>query len=219
MNNVTINNITQLFSQISLDCPIKKFTLVLDLDETLVHSIATTDIKKINNLKNMNNLLLHYLTDKNHIFVFYRPHMLYFLQEMSKYFHICVFTNCVQSYADMIVTMINTITQHTYILRWYSRMGEYPFYKYVSTIDQVDPSNVLIIDDNTEIWKDDYKNVIKIKKFHGPDDINYIFDDDLLNLSKIISEVMKSRDFSTIYNVIDDVKNKYIESLKITDTF
>lgn len=213
MNNATIDNLTQLFSHMSLSSQIKKFTLVLDLDETLVHSIVTTDVKKINNLKNMNNLLLHYLTDENHIFVFYRPHMLYFLQEMSKYFNIYIFTNGIQSYADIIVTMINTITSYTYISRWYSRTGEYPFYKYISIIDHVDISDVLIIDDNNEIWKDDYKNVIKIKQFYGPEDVNYIFDNELLNLSKIISEIIKSRQISTIYNIIDDVKNKYSESL------
>lgn len=213
MNNATIDNLTQLFSHMSLSNQIKKFTLVLDLDETLVHSIVTTDVKKINNLKNMNNLLLHYLENEIHIFVFYRPYMLYFLQEMSKYFNICVFTNGIKSYADIIVTMINTITSCTYISRWYSRTGEYPFYKYISIIDHVDTSDVLIIDDNNEIWKDDYKNVIKIRQFYGPEDENYILDNDLFNLTEIISGIMKSRQISTIYNVIDDVKIKYIEYL------
>lgn len=213
MNNATIDNLTQLFSHMSLSNQIKKFTLVLDLDETLVHSIVTTDVKKINNLKNMNNLLLHYLTDENHIFVFYRPYMLYFLQEMSKYFNICVFTNGIKSYADIIVTMINTITSCTYISRWYSRTGEYPFYKYISLIDHVNTSDVLIIDDNNEIWKDDYKNVIKIRQFYGPEDENYILDNDLFNLTEIISGIMKSQKISTIYNVIDDVKIKYVERL------
>jgi TFIIF-interacting CTD phosphatase-like protein len=209
MNNATIDNITQLFSHMSLSDYIKKFTLVLDLDETLVHSIITTDIKKINTLKTMNNLLLHYIDNDNHIFVFYRPYMLQFLREMSKYFNICVFTNGVKAYADIIVTMINTITSYTYISRWYSRTGEYPFYKYIYMIDNVDTEDVLIIDDNGEIWKDDYKNVIKIKQFYGPEDENYIFDDELFNLTQIISEIMESKKISTIYNVIDNVKTKY----------
>lgn len=209
MNNATIDNITQLFSHMSISDSIKKFTLVLDLDETLVHSIITKDIKKINTLKKMNNLLLHYLDNENHIFVFYRPYMLQFLQEMTKYFNICVFTNGVKSYADIIVTMINTITSCTYISRWYSRTGEYPFYKYISIIDHVDTEDVLIIDDNGEIWKDDYKNVIKIKQFYGPEDENYTFDNELFNLTQIISEIMKSKTNFTIYNVIDNVKTKY----------
>jgi TFIIF-interacting CTD phosphatase-like protein len=196
----------------SLSDSTKKFTLVLDLDETIVHSIVTSDIKKISKLKDMNNLLLHYLDHENHIFVFHRPYMLYFLQEMSKYFNICVFTNGIKSYAEIIVTMINTITSYTYISRWYSRTGEYPFYKYISLIDHVNNSDVLIIDDNNEIWKDDYKNVVKIKQFYGPEDENYIQDNDLLNLAEIITNIMKSQQFSTIYNVIDDVKSKYTHS-------
>lgn len=212
MNNATIDNLTQLFSHMSLSDSTKKFTLVLDLDETIVHSIVTSDIKKISKLKDMNNLLLHYLDHENHIFVFHRPYMLYFLQEMSKYFNICVFTNGIKSYAEIIVTMINTITSYTYISRWYSRTGEYPFYKYISLIDHVNNSDVLIIDDNNEIWKDDYKNVVKIKQFYGPEDENYIQDNDLLNLAEIITNIMKSQQFSTIYNVIDDVKSKYTHS-------
>jgi hypothetical protein len=108
--------------------------------------------------------------------------------------------------------MINTITSYTYISRWYSRTGEYPFYKYISLIDHVNNSDVLIIDDNNEIWKDDYKNVVKIKQFYGPEDENYIQDNDLLNLAEIITNIMKSQQFSTIYNVIDDVKSKYTHS-------
>lgn len=203
MSNVNIDNLTQLFSNMSL---IKKFTLVLDLDETLVHSIATTDTEKINKLKNMNNLLLHYLTDQTNIFVFYRPHMLYFLKEMSHYFDICVFTNGIKSYADIIVTMINNITSHTYISRWYSRTGEYPFYKYISLIEKVNSSEVLIIDDNNDIWINDRENVIKINQFYGPEDENYTQDTELLYLAKTITRAIKSKQILNIYNLIEDVK-------------
>lgn len=210
MNNVaTIDNLSQLFSSVSLS-NIKKFTLVLDLDETIVRSIITTNIKKINSLKTMNNLLLHCIESEKHIFVFYRPHMLQFLQEMSQYFNICVFTNGTKYYAENVVTMINTITSHTYISRWYSRTGEYPFYKYLSLIDHVNISEVLIIDDNNEIWKDDYKNVIKIKQFHGPDDNDYINDTELLDLSKLITESIKLKHNESIYDLIDYLNTKYV---------
>lgn len=207
-----MDNIAQIFSHISstTSTTSKKFTLILDLDETLIRSIITSDINKINQLKNMSNLLLHYLNGNNHIFVFYRPHMLHFLQEMSKYFDICVFTNGVQSYADIIITMINTITSYTYISRWYSRTGEYPFYKYISLIDHVDTSKVIIIDDNNEIWKDDSKNVIKIKQFYGPDDKNYIDDDHLLNLTNIISRTMNSTSNINVHDFICDIRSEYL---------
>lgn len=209
MNN-EIDKLTFSFSQMSLSPSQKKFTLVLDLDETLVHSICSTNINKINFLKTKSNLLVHYMENDIHIFVFYRPHVLYFLQEMSKYFYICVFTNGSKNYADVVVTMLNSFAQHSYITRWYSRTGEYPFYKYISLIDYVDTKNVLIIDDNKEIWKNDGLNVIKIKQFVVPIESNFVSDEELLNLGSIISNVMKNdNNTSDVHNIIDNIKNKY----------
>jgi TFIIF-interacting CTD phosphatase-like protein len=212
-----INNLTKLFEQMSIlneTCENKKKEnniLVLDLDETLVHAIQTTNENKINKLKNMDNLLIHYLCEECHIFIFYRPYLLYFLQKMSQYFNICIFTNGIKSYADIVITMINTFTSYKYISNWYTRTGNPPYYKYISLIDNATNNNSIIIDDNIDIWKDDTKNVIKIKQFFGPDNDDYIFDNELLILADIIdnSLILTCNTYSTIYDVIDNIKIQY----------
>ena len=198
-------NLTQMFNKKQS----KKYTLVLDLDETLIYSVSTSNILTVNKLKKMDNLLFHYFENCNHIFVYYRPHITYFLQEMSKYFDICIFTNGSKTYTNMVVTMINSMTSNTYISRWYSRTGDYPFYKYISLIENIDTSTVIIIDDNDKIWKDDYKNVISIKKFYGPIDKNYIFDDELLFLTHILTSLIKIN-FSTVRNLVPIINSHCI---------
>lgn len=63
-----------------------KYTLVLDLDETLVHYYETETT--------------------GHVLV--RPSTEEFLEEMSKYFEIVVFTAALQDYADWVIDLIDS---------------------------------------------------------------------------------------------------------------
>lgn len=65
----------------------KKYTLVLDLDETLTHTLNSYG-PKIKFLK--------------------RPFVDEFLREMSLYYEIVIFTAAMQEYADEIINQIDT---------------------------------------------------------------------------------------------------------------
>eukprot|EP01130_Rhizamoeba_saxonica_P008183 TRINITY_DN3307_c0_g2_i1.p1 TRINITY_DN3307_c0_g2~~TRINITY_DN3307_c0_g2_i1.p1 ORF type:complete len:225 (+),score=17.12 TRINITY_DN3307_c0_g2_i1:38-712(+) len=76
----------------------KKKILILDLDETLVHSTTTA------NLFQHNFRLTVRSNDKDwSLFVIKRPHVEYFLKEVSKWYELVVFTAGVQDYADPLV--------------------------------------------------------------------------------------------------------------------
>ena len=62
----------------------KKYTLVLDLDETLIHFVSTEKKFKL------------------------RPGCLWFLKEMSQFYEIVIFTAAAQEYADFILNIIET---------------------------------------------------------------------------------------------------------------
>ena len=62
-----------------------KYTLVLDLDETLIH----------------------YVANQNDSYFLVRPYCMEFLAELSKYYEIVVFTAGVQEYADWVIDQID----------------------------------------------------------------------------------------------------------------
>ena len=65
----------------------RKYTLVLDLDETLIHYVDTGE-------------------DEGSFFLI-RPYCLQFLKQMSEYYEIVIFTAGVQEYADWVVDQLD----------------------------------------------------------------------------------------------------------------
>ena len=68
-----------------LDTKKYTYTLVVDLDETLVH----------------------YIEEENRAYVQVRPYTDYFLSEMSKYFEIVIFTAAAEDYADIVLNELD----------------------------------------------------------------------------------------------------------------
>ena len=69
-------------------------TLVLDLDETLVHSQFT-------HVRNADYTIPVDIEGRiSHIYVMKRPGAEYFLQEMAKHFELVIFTASLSKYAD-----------------------------------------------------------------------------------------------------------------------
>ena len=78
-------NSSERSSSVNSESVKKKFTLVLDLDETLVH----------------------YSEDEGEGKIFFRPHLDYFLREMSKNFELMIFTAAQQDYADTVINHLD----------------------------------------------------------------------------------------------------------------
>lgn len=78
-------NSSERSSSVNSEQPKKNYTLVLDLDETLVH----------------------YSDENGEGKVYFRPHLDYFLKEMVKYFELMIFTAAQQDYADTVINIID----------------------------------------------------------------------------------------------------------------
>ncbi|CDW74592.1 dullard-like phosphatase domain containing protein [Stylonychia lemnae] len=89
----------------------RRLQVVLDLDNTLIHSINTQPSTNESN----------YFPIKNNIFVFKRPHMEYFLNELFKIADVMVFTASMQDYADQILDVIDP--QNKFIKRFYRHVS------------------------------------------------------------------------------------------------
>jgi len=126
-----------------------KFTLVLDLDETLVH----------------------YVEDDESAYILIRPGAENFLEELSKHYELVVFTAATQDYADFVLNELDKNRRISYRLyRQHTSQNEYSNnIKDLSKIGR-DLSKVLIIDnvrDNFQLQKD---NGLHIKDFY--DDVS-----------------------------------------------
>ena len=126
-----------------------KKMLILDLDETLVHS-CFKPAENNNNIAKPDILLKIKFHSKYHdVFVYKRPFVDEFLEKMNKYYNLIIFTASVQEYAD---PLLDQLDKNRFIkLRYYrnscllDKKGK--FIKNLSTIYN-DLKNVILLDNN-----------------------------------------------------------------------
>ena len=99
LQNTSINILNKSSNNIN---NVNKKILVLDLDETLVHS-------SMNPFPNKNNIVLRLQIDEKPItiYVIERPYVDEFLNEMSLYYELIVFTASLSQYADPLISIID----------------------------------------------------------------------------------------------------------------
>lgn len=78
------------------------YTLVLDLDETLIHFVSSQD-----NMQDDQTGLEELEDGENDFFYMVRPYCNKFLTELSKFYEIVIFTAAMQDYADWIIDGID----------------------------------------------------------------------------------------------------------------
>ena len=157
-----------------------KYTLVLDMDETLIHYFFT----------NVNGML------------FVRPHCFEFLNELNDLYEIVTFTAGTKDYADNILNMIdidNRIIKYR-LYRQHCTILGCSLYKDLSKIGR-DLSKVIIIDNLKENFKLQPNNGIFIKTWTN--DINDVQLKDLLVILKDIVS-LKVNDVRTIIQKMND---------------
>ncbi len=74
-----------------------KLEVVLDLDNTLIHSVTTCPLTSEAN----------YFRIRDGIFVYKRPHLEFFLSELVKIAEVSLFTASKKDYADQILAIID----------------------------------------------------------------------------------------------------------------
>lgn len=146
---------------------VKKFTLVLDLDETLIcYKLDPRD-------------------DRKGILRF-RPYLNQFLDVVKKYYEIVIFTSATKEYADPIIDAIEQ--QNLYfdyrLYRQHAIIYNNDFVKDLSRLGR-DLSKVLIVDNMPQNFRLQKENGIYIKAFWGED----AYDTALLDLSEILEQI------------------------------
>ena len=147
----------------------KNYSLILDLDETLVHF-------KVNNEDDTEGMLR------------IRPGAISFLEEVGKYYELIVFTAATQDYGDLLIDAIeenNLFFEHRFYRQHTVIIGN-DFIKDLNRIGR--PIDKMIIVDNMpQNFRLQKENGINIKAFWG-DDAN---DNALEELGKILINIAK----------------------------
>lgn len=159
-------------------------TLVLDLDETLVHS-------EIIHIKNPD--LSFPLTINDQVINFYvrlRPHVKHFLKEVSKYFEVVVFTASTKDYATKILQHLDPSKK--YIKHALFRDScIYNKGKYIKDLRILnrDLRNVIIVDNKVKSCIAQPENAIQIHTWLFNSE-----DEELLKVLKVVNDMKSCRD-------------------------
>ena len=169
-----------------LDTNKYKYTLVLDLDETLVH----------------------YVEEENSAYVQVRPYADYFLKELSKHFEVVLFTAAEEDYTGIVLNELNKYNYITHILcRKYTEFKDGCYIKDLSKLGR-DLSKVCIVDNNKDNFKLQPENGLFISSYYGEQNDNELY---LLcgDLMKIIET--QPEDIRPIIKQIDSImQNRYV---------
>ena len=144
--------------------PKYKYTLVLDLDETIVH----------------------YIKYKNSEYIQVRPYLDDFIKELSQFYEIIIFTASFKSYADLAINGIDPEKKIKYRLyRQHTTKIGNTFIKDLAKLGR-DLKKVIIIDNCSDNYSLQPKNGINVIDFVGneDDDILFHLKKDLINLHK-----------------------------------
>ena len=162
----------------------KTYTLVLDLDETLVH---------------------FFYTPSGGTFLI-RPYCLEFLEEMSKIFEIIIFTAALKEYADSILDLLdpNNKLINYRLYRQHTSISGITFCKDLSKIGR-DLKRTLIVDNLADNFKLQQSNGIPIWTW-----IDDMKDTQLKDLGKMLQDLinMKPEDIRPIIKRFKDDMNK-----------
>ena len=144
-----------------------QYTLVLDLDETLIHYFPKE--------KNYNGMFM------------VRPYCIYFLKELNELFEIIIFSDKEIDYTDNILNILD-INNNIIKFRLYSQHFSLTKLGLVKDLNKLgrDLNKVIIIDNNRNNYKINPNNGISLKEWKGD-----IYDTELLTLLKILQIIIK----------------------------
>ena len=154
-----------LFPQNNIKYPMKKKTLILDLDETLVHSSMRPFPKCA-------DITLHLNFNGRNIFIYVlkRPFLEKFLEEMSLIYDIMIFTASLADYSEPLLDIIDKNKIIKYRLnRSHCRHYQNIYIKDLKVINR-DLNDMIIMDNNPESYLMNKVNAIPILTWE--DDIN-----------------------------------------------
>ncbi|KAL4511843.1 hypothetical protein ABPG72_012688 [Tetrahymena utriculariae] len=164
-----------------------KHTLVIDLDETLVH--------------------FQEIPDEGGQFLI-RPHAEIFLQKLSEYYEIVIFTAAIKDYADFILDVIDTTKAISH--RLYRQHTDRNGRCYVKDISKLgrDLSKTLIIDNLPENFCKQPMNGILIQSWYGDSDDRALYD-----LIPLLIDVTQSKKYRDVRIALQKLREQTMKNL------
>ena len=168
----------------------KKYTLVLDLDETLVNVKINENIKDINDISRYNFNL--------------RPGLFSFLNGVKPYYELISFTNASKEYSDVIINQIEKIKKYFdyHFYREHSILIGNEFVKDISKIGR-DMKKIIIVDNVEDNFRLNKENGILIAPYKGEESKS---DMKLFSLKKILLNFNKDN-YKDLRKALKDYSN------------
>ena len=184
-----------------------KKTLILDLDETLVHSSFTPFQK--------NDIILEVDFDgiKYNIYVLIRPYAEEFLKNVSKYFEVVVFTASISKYASPLLDILDKDKNIKHrLFRDHCTFVDGIFRKELRRLNRC-LKDIIIVDNSPSAYAFDPDNGLPIKTWY--DDPN---DRELMKIEPLIIFLSKTKDVRKyIERFVDDDEILYNEAMIFID--
>ena len=155
-----------------------KKTLVLDLDETLVHSVGGMENGEGGEPQHDFIIQIPQSNNSSHdVHVMVRPHVEEFLQRMSKRFELVIFTASISKYANPLLNIVDKMGYVPFrLFREHCTLINTAFVKDLNLLGR-DAKDIIILDNNPTAYSLNHYNGFPIKSWF--DDKN---DDELLKI-------------------------------------
>jgi Dullard-like phosphatase family protein len=171
--------------------PMKRKTLILDLDETLVHST----IQPVSH----HHILVEVVIDTMPctFYVIKRPHVDAFLKKVAEWYDVVIFTASMRQYADPLIDQLDTkgiVKGRLFRESCLNKDGN--FIKDLSLIKQ-DLSSTIIIDNSPIAYSHNKENAVPIDNWMGDNPR----DESLLNLLPFLNALRFTSDVRSILSL------------------
>lgn len=181
----------ELYKNASTPTALKRKTLILDLDETLVHST----IKTVTHHHITVDVVIDGLTCT--FYVIKRPHVDLFLQKVAEWFDVIIFTASMQQYADPLIDQLDpSKLVKGRLFRESCLPKEGNFVKDLSLIGQ-DLATTIIVDNSPIAYSHNKENALPIENWMGDNPQ----DDALLNLLPFLNALRFTSDVRSILSL------------------
>ena len=205
----------------------KRYTLILDLDETLIHLRQKKEVVNLKNdvdinINNMSDYNYNLDKNKNKYLLQFRIGLFSFLTLLKPFYEIISFTSATREYADVIINEIEK-KRNFFDYKFYREhcvIYKDTFVKDISRIGR-DIQKIIIVDNNENNFVLNKENGIKISSYYGDDEENNNLrlssndkkksDNALLELKKILIKIYKDN-YDDVREALKDyediIKNK-----------
>ncbi|KAL3862097.1 hypothetical protein ACJMK2_008091 [Sinanodonta woodiana] len=147
---------------------LKRKTLVLDLDETLIHSTHDGIIRHSVKPGTPPDFVLKVMIDRHPVrfFVHKRPHVDYFLEIVSQWYDLVVFTASMEIYGKAVADKLDN-NRSILKKRYYRQHCSLDFGSYTKDLSAIDGdlSSIFILDNSPVVYKQYPDNAIPIKSW------------------------------------------------------